>query len=529
MWATEYKKSLDAKDEEERNRPKFSFEKKFSERDEAKKIRDLQKDDGKDTWITGKTLASTQAAITTAAYIEKLGKNKVVKQLDDQVNQYDYKIAKARESGKGEPEIRDLAKKREAISVERDKAQKDVDFYGIVTSLGAAGTAATELALAFGLTEKQVKMSNVAAVGTYGAYLTASKILGEEIPDSAKKFGKELTGIAKTVAEGGEPSMMDYGRLSVRGRTLLKDTKNRTKEIFGKNDEEIQSESKKAEAASLQESFNKQTPLGEELKKSVDAFRKEGDAYAKYDDLLQAHNEEKGKLWEKKKGYNPASEEYQNMYKKHNAELFEWSKGKSEDEVSSIMRKHPYVGLVGSGASGGQATPVPEEQLKRMKKQQDNMYSSWTDSFSAFDKPGETAVALNRVSDVRKEAEKSKDYEKVYNANVVIDKLSKKLFDDIGLEKGMESIKTHRKLFNNNLDPEEFKQRVESNFAPRASTNSNMIVGGNSYNKELREQFGGELESIGEKARRGSEVQGSPNRITQMMLAYGAAGSPQKP
>jgi hypothetical protein len=223
----------------------------FADSDELSKIRKLQEGDGKQTLISGRTLAKVQASIAAASYLEKRGAGNVVKVLDTKLKETNDRIEDlSQRLGPNGDKIERLMKERDSIAAERNKVQKDVDFYGMVTAMSTTGAAASELGMAFGLTEGQVKALNVAAIGTYAAMKLASEVVGKELPDSAKEFGRDLKEVAKKVVKGEDIGYKDSTALGKSGKRMMEDLSNQSKKIFGKGFKDLTKEVESEKAAS---------------------------------------------------------------------------------------------------------------------------------------------------------------------------------------------------------------------------------------------------------------------------------------
>lgn len=347
---------------------------RFKESDEYKNFKSVKKSTETDKpFVSANTTASMQAAIAAASYMDKLGKTRVSKRLDERINSIDEQIASARKSGKGEAAIRDLSIKQRALVKTRDDANKEAEFYGTVQALSVTGLAANELGMVLGLTEKQVKYLNIAAIGTYGAMVAASKAMGEDIPENAKKFGDELKKVTgKMMATGEMPTREDLSELRDRGGELQKNVNDRTKEIFGKTSSQIKDGINKAKSpkeapdAGAAASVNNVSPsqgispiLGDyakqdlkernnKYKAEIEAYRSSSPEAAAYDDMYKKQQKEVGDLNKKQGGYNPGTDAAKDLQKKHGAEYFEWRRNISSDEEKRLTKEHPKYNNVGS-------------------------------------------------------------------------------------------------------------------------------------------------------------------------------------
>ena len=220
--------------------------KSFEDSKELSGLRTLQEDDGKRSVGLSRNIAKLAAVATVISALQKGGTNEIVDSLDDQIKVLDAQIEQGRKEGKGEKDLRALFVKKEGVSERKEELLKDVDFYGTVQSLSALTTVSAELASAFGLTERQIKVLGVGAVGTYAAVKLASTVVGKEVPESAKVFGEELKKAALDVAKGQKPEYKSLGKVGV---AFSKDIAEKTKTAFGKSPEAIRKDIDETELA----------------------------------------------------------------------------------------------------------------------------------------------------------------------------------------------------------------------------------------------------------------------------------------
>ncbi|MCK5138575.1 MAG: hypothetical protein KAQ85_01930, partial [Thermodesulfovibrionia bacterium] len=218
--------------------------KAFEESKELSDLKSLQEDDGKRSVGLSRNIAKLAAVSTVISALQKGGTNDIVNSLDDQIDVLESQIEQGKAAGKGEKDLRSLFIKKEGITERREELLKDVDFYGMVQSLSGLTTVSAELASAFGLTEKQIKVLGVGAAGTYAAVKLASAVIGKEVPDSAKVFGEELKKAAVSAVKGEKPEYRDLGKVA---KAFSTDIAEKTKTAFGKSAEDIRKDIDEAE------------------------------------------------------------------------------------------------------------------------------------------------------------------------------------------------------------------------------------------------------------------------------------------
>lgn len=523
-------------------------DKGFSKSEASDRIKSLKSKDGDKPLISADTLSKVQAATAAASYMEKLGKNNMVKQFDDQISQLDFSIAEVRGSGKGEGAVRPLAIKQEALITERDKAQKSVDFYGTIQSLSMTGVAASELGMSLGLTEKQIKYLNVAAIGTYAAVVAASKAVGEDIPKSAQDFGKELKKVSGKVLETGEmPGVLDVAKLKYSGYKLQKDVDKRTKEVFGKTGEEIKGES----ASEMRNSVAKVAPQS---------------TNSAYDNLLKKHKDE----------LDDFEKTYSNMKGTPDyAKFYDRMKNMQKEELNSYRPESGVIGITAAGFGSPQSSNSPGDKPIDVPKPGDIPIGKLKDTFNKFKdqvygkfksetKSGSGPVedAAGKVADsIKKKLDDSSRYgsnqpatnvdaRKPFNSQIRTPYELKELikdyrnsspeaskYDDLYQKHQKEKADLVKKQGGYSPDSKEFidmSNRQESErFEWERGLNKDSakdiiskhpvsnVVGGE-YSKVLKDNFSGDISSIGAKAERGAKATGGTGRIQQAVAMYGA-------
>ena len=334
----------------------FSWSKEptgFKGSDEYKDITELQRKQNKKPLIDANTIAKTEAAMVAFSYMEKLGKERVSSRFDERIVDLDNQIKEAKALGKTEAFIRPLAVKQEALISEKGKVDKEAEFYGTVQALSSIGLAASEMAIAFGLTEKQVKALNVAAIGTYLAMKAASKATGEEIPRSAKEFEATFNKvIAGMMSTGEAPSRSDLKDLRDKGGILQEEVDKHNKNVFGKSGTDLNKylENQKKEEEklktlkddkSIKEAYKTQTKSAAAINAELDAYRNSSEEAKKYDEMFRRQQKERQALSNKQGGYKPETDEYKDMDVKHKAEQFEWARNISKEEAQRLKDSYP--------------------------------------------------------------------------------------------------------------------------------------------------------------------------------------------
>ena len=209
---------------------------------ELAKLRQLQEGDGKRSIVSARNIAKVSAAMFALTTLQKSGNKEIVSNLENQISKLDEQIEEGKLRGLGEPQLRDLFVKREGLQGALEQRTSDVDFYGMVQSLSGLTTIASELAASFGLTEKQVKMLGGGALATLAAVQLSSKVLGKEMPESAKVFKDEVVKIAKKKIAGEDVGLRDLAGFKSAASEFTKEIKSKTKDIFDRTPKQIQEE-----------------------------------------------------------------------------------------------------------------------------------------------------------------------------------------------------------------------------------------------------------------------------------------------
>jgi TP901 family phage tail tape measure protein len=300
-----------------------------------KKLEAAQQVRVKQSTFSSKNLARIAAATTALATVQKYGNTKIITKLDDQIDILDQNIADARQEGKPYGEIESLVKKREALSVNRRSKQKESEFYGTAKAMGTIGFVSTELAKSFGLTEKQIKLLGVGAVGTYAAMSVASKITGEGLPDSAKKFGEDLKDITKKYMQGEDISAIDLVPLKKSAYNMTSDFAKETKRVFGNKNKEIEKEVKSLDSGKIYSEIDKSI---EARAKDLVAYSSISEEHAQFADLRRKHGEARKEFVNNSGKYDPNDRAYKDLLNKQSAEEHAFLRGKNKKE---LLDKYP--------------------------------------------------------------------------------------------------------------------------------------------------------------------------------------------
>jgi len=234
--------------------PKLKSIPGFAESDELKQlvaIQEAEKKLSEKTFFNSKNLLKVSAAVAAFQSFSKSNSSAALAVMNEQLVGQKAALLEAKKAGDegriatGQSEVAALEK---AIAAE----QKSLDFNTIVASLANLETGTIALARAFGISETNVKRIGGASLVLYAAMQAASKITGEELPESAKEFGKELGKTLKEVGESGDVSIGTLKDLGSAGKEFKGDFENRVKEITGTTREGIR-EAFKARLTGLQD------------------------------------------------------------------------------------------------------------------------------------------------------------------------------------------------------------------------------------------------------------------------------------
>lgn len=306
--------------------------------DVFKEFEKAQQEQVHQTTFSSKNLARVAAVTGALATIQRSGNKKIIDKIDEQIGTLDQTIADKRKAGVAGEELAGLVKDREALSLKRADKRKEADFYGTVAAISATGFAVTELAKAFGLTEKQVTALGISAVGTYSAMVLASKITGEDLPESAKKFGEKLEETVKKTTAGEHPGVFEAREFRKAGEAMTKDFEDQNKKVFGKDAASIAKEATKSKV-DAEKLVNEIDDSLKARAKNMAEYKGLGTNYIKYADMKEEQARERAKLSEKGKSID--SSEYKDLIKQQEAEKAEFLRSLNRKEKRGIIDKYP--------------------------------------------------------------------------------------------------------------------------------------------------------------------------------------------
>ena len=228
----------------------------FESSELLKDLKELQKESNKRGLLNARNIATASASLATFTAFEKYARNKNIDKLDEQIKNQDKLILQRRERGGDiaiqEREVRGLVKEREALVSEKGKIQKKIDFYGLVSSMSMLEAGTTQLAMAMGLSEGQVKALGIGALGTYAAVKFAASMFKEDLPDSVDEFGAKLKEVSKAVITKEKP---DISGLKTLGKTMVKDIEKRRREVTGLTGKEIREKTSEVDVEALRRKY----------------------------------------------------------------------------------------------------------------------------------------------------------------------------------------------------------------------------------------------------------------------------------
>jgi len=283
--------------------------------------------------ISTSTLMSGATGALVFASLKSGGTNKVIRDLDSRIAVLNTKISEATTQGKSPAAIKELKQQQQKFRVDRSSVQKEVNFYNIVKELSVIEDAALLFGKQLGFSENQVSKLGLATLGLAGAYQVASKVVGKEVPESAKKFVDVFS------TEGGKlmsGQKIDIGALKDAGKELKSEYKTRKKEILKDyekgndyDDKELVSEIKN-QIVALKDYKNNDNKL-----------------YSKYDSLLQKQLKERENLTTK---YGPeavTSKGYKDLIKQQRVAVDTLFKGVDMSDKDKIISEHPFFADMG--------------------------------------------------------------------------------------------------------------------------------------------------------------------------------------
>jgi TP901 family phage tail tape measure protein len=320
----------------------FGGREALAESDEFKDFQKTQEKQYKESTFASKNLARVAAVAATLSQIQQSGNKKIVSQLDDQIKVLDTRIEERRAAGAAPKELTGLLQKREALGVKREEKQRDANFYGTVKSLSATKLATTELGRAMGFTETQMKVVGAGAVGLYASMLAASKLMGEALPESAKKFGAQLKELGKKVATGEDIGFFDTVGLKKAGKEMQKDFTERSKEIFGKDTSRVGKTASPVDSERLLRELNSSI---EKRQQATEAYREKGPLHAQYLTLMDRQLKQRADLYNAGKQDTP---EFKDLVKNQNAEREKFLRSLDAIEKKQVLGDYDKLPGLGS-------------------------------------------------------------------------------------------------------------------------------------------------------------------------------------
>jgi len=180
---------------------------------EIKPLVKLQEKGNKEQWISSKEMIKMSAAMVVWSSFNKHQSSRVIKELESQ--RKEYKI------GSDERKALDKAIEKERTSgIKEGRAGEDL--WKLAQSFSFLTGTISMFAKELGMTEKQIKILGGASAGLYAGLKLASKITGEELPESAKKFEAGLKEAAITGKKG--PLTTAGAELAKEAKTMFKKT-----------------------------------------------------------------------------------------------------------------------------------------------------------------------------------------------------------------------------------------------------------------------------------------------------------------
>jgi len=222
---------------------------------EIKPLIKLQEKGNKDQWVSSKEMIKLSTAMAVWSSFNKHQSSRVIQELENQ--RKEYKVGtKEREA------VEKAIEKERTSGIMEGKGGENVwklaQSFSFLT--GTVGMFAKEL----GMTEKQIKTLAGASAGLYAGLKLASKITGEKLPDSAKKFE---AGLKEAIMTGKK------GPLMAAGTELAKDAKKMFKKTGAISEEEYKKTAKSEDFKQFKEALDS-------------AVKKQGDMSGKVEEFL---------------------------------------------------------------------------------------------------------------------------------------------------------------------------------------------------------------------------------------------------
>jgi len=215
----------------------------FAESYHVKRLRKTQEEGVKEQLISSKRLAQLNAAIAVYSMNEKSASSKTLKKLDDQIKVTEESIKTAKIEGRPTTAF---DKEMGSLRLAKEQEEKRLGLYKTAQTVSLVGGAATEFARALGASENDIKMFGLEALAAYGAMKVTSEVLGVDLPDAAKKFGRGVEDVIKKKASGEKISKGELGSIFVSRNKFMKQYKKSVEDTIGIPIEELKKEYEKA-------------------------------------------------------------------------------------------------------------------------------------------------------------------------------------------------------------------------------------------------------------------------------------------
>jgi len=180
---------------------------------EIKPLVKLQDKNNKEQWVSSKEMIKLSAAMAVWSSFNKHQSSRVIKELEGQKKE--YKVG-----SKERVAIEKAIEKERTSGIMEGRGGENVwklaQSFSFLT--GTVGMFAKEL----GMTERQIKTLGGASAGLYAGLKLASKITGDKLPESAKKFEASLKEAALTGKKG--PLITASAELAKDAKKMFKKT-----------------------------------------------------------------------------------------------------------------------------------------------------------------------------------------------------------------------------------------------------------------------------------------------------------------
>jgi TP901 family phage tail tape measure protein len=294
--------------------------------------------------ISSRDFTALSAALGSVTYLSKRGNEDLIRNLQRSLLDVNEKILQEQETQES-AETPDYTRRNSLVQRKREivsqiNAKKsEASMYGMMASMSGASAAAATLAAQFGLTEGEIEAAGISAMGMYGAAVLASKVLGREMPEETKKFGKKLKELLDDKASGTETRDLDWSGLKSVGKDMVNDLSSRTKDVFGKNTQELKDEISKAK---LSEGAITSALDSKAFKESLKAYTTTGDFQSErkgWADIQEKQLSERVKAFGDNIDYG--SNEYKDMMKDQKAEREAYLRDLGEEAKSDVLKNYP--------------------------------------------------------------------------------------------------------------------------------------------------------------------------------------------